>query len=56
MAAGRIYTVAGNGQPGFSGDGRPATKAMLIAPTGLAVNSRGNLFVADYYRVRMVTG
>jgi sugar lactone lactonase YvrE len=56
MAAGHIYTVAGNGQPGFSGDGGSATKAMLIAPTGLAVNGHGDLFVGDYYRVRMVTG
>ncbi len=56
MTAGDIYTVAGNGHPGFSGDDGPATKAMLIAPTGLAVNRQGDLFVADYYRVRRVTG
>jgi sugar lactone lactonase YvrE len=56
MAAGNIYTVAGNGHPGFSGDGGPATKAMLISPTGLAVNGQGDLFVGDYYRVRSVTG
>lgn len=56
MATGHIYTVAGNGYPGFSGDGGPATKAMLFSPTGLAVNGHGDLFVGDYYRVRMVTG
>jgi hypothetical protein len=56
MARGHIYTVAGNGHPGFSGDGGPATNAMLISPTGLAANSEGDLFVGDYYRVRMITG
>ena len=56
MATGHIYTVAGTGQPGFSGDGGPATKAMLMSPTGLAANSEGDLFVGDYYRVRMITG
>lgn len=46
-SGGRISTVAGNGTPGFSGDGGPATKAQLDGPTGVAVDSRGNLCIAD---------
>jgi sugar lactone lactonase YvrE len=44
---GVIRTVAGNGTRGFSGDGGPATAAQLYAPTGVAVDSAGNLFIAD---------
>lgn len=44
---GIITTIAGTGQPGFSGDGGPATKATLNAPVGLAIDPAGNLFVAD---------
>ncbi len=46
-ANGIITTVAGNGTPGFSGDGGPATGAAL-APSGVAVDLAGNLFIADY--------
>jgi uncharacterized protein (TIGR03437 family) len=55
--AGTISTVAGNGNGGFSGDGSPATAAELYWPTGVAVDSAGNLFIADYMneRVRKVT-
>ena len=54
---GIITTVAGNGKAGFSGDGGPATQARLNGPTGLAVDSAGNLFISDRddYRVRKVT-
>ncbi len=45
--SGNINTVAGNGKVGFSGDGGPATSATLWAPAGLAVDSAGNLFIAD---------
>ena len=34
MTAGDIYTVAGDGTAGFSGDGGPATSAELAAPAG----------------------
>jgi trimeric autotransporter adhesin len=56
MTAGDIYTVAGDGGYGFSGDGGPATKAELNDPYGIAVDGTGNLVVADYnnYRVRVV--
>jgi hypothetical protein len=56
MTARDIYTVAG-GIGGFSGDGGPATAAGLAFPAGLAVNSAGNLLIADSgnHRVRMVT-
>jgi subtilase family serine protease len=56
-AAGAISTVAGNGTPGFSGDGGPATSAELFEPGGLAVDSGGNLFIADSMnnRIRKVT-
>jgi uncharacterized protein (TIGR03437 family) len=55
--SGIITTVAGNGSRGFSGDGGPATDAQLWFPEGIAVDSDGNLFIADHanYRVRKVS-
>ena len=44
---GIITTVAGNGSPGFSGDGNPATSASLAYVEGVAVDGSGNLFIAD---------
>ena len=46
-ASGIIATVAGNGDPGFSGDGGAATEASLDQPTGLAFDLQGNLLIAD---------
>jgi uncharacterized protein (TIGR03437 family) len=46
-AAGSITTVAGDGKPRYSGDGGPATAASLYAPSGVAVDSAGNLYIAD---------
>jgi sugar lactone lactonase YvrE len=53
---GIITTVAGNGEAGFSGDGGPATEARFDRVEGLAVDSDGNLFIADSgnHRVRGV--
>jgi trimeric autotransporter adhesin len=58
MTAGDVYTVAGNGTQGFSGDGGPATSAELYYPTGVAVTSSGGLLIADENsdRIREVTG
>ena len=54
MTAGDIYTIAGTGTRGFSGDGGPAVKAQLDSPEGLAFDHAGNLLVADSGRVRAV--
>ena len=56
MNAGDIYTSAGNGDLGFSGDGGPATKAKLYSPAGVALDSAGNAVIADTAnsRVRVV--
>jgi NHL repeat len=54
---GVISTVAGNGQFGFSGDGGPAISAVLNRPSSVAVDTNGNLFIADSgnNRIREVT-
>jgi hypothetical protein len=39
--------LAGSGVPGFSGDGGPATQAMLQSPGGLAVGRDGTLYLCD---------
>ena len=53
---GAIFTVAGNGSPGYVGDGGPATSAEIMNPAGVAVDRAGNLYIADArnYRIRKV--
>ena len=57
MSAGDVYTVAGIGTPGFSGDGGPGTHAELDQPFGVGVDVAGNLLVADLFdgRIREIT-
>jgi len=55
-ATGIISTVAGNGNSGYSGDGGLAISASLNTPRGIALDSLGNLYIADFgnKRVRLV--
>jgi trimeric autotransporter adhesin len=54
MTKGDIYTVAGDGTQGFSGDGGPATGAELDSPFAVTVDAVGNLVLSDFDRVRVV--
>jgi trimeric autotransporter adhesin len=58
MTAGDIYTVAGDGTEGYSGNGGPATSAELDTPYGVAVAGSGNLVIADSMNglLRLVSG
>lgn len=53
---GVIATVVGSGKPGFGGDGGPATKAQLREPHSIALDGRGNMYIADIgnHRIRRV--
>lgn len=44
---GIITTIAGNGMDGYKGDSGPATQAQLSRPFGLALDKKGNLYIAD---------
>jgi uncharacterized protein (TIGR03437 family) len=48
-AAGTLVTVAGNGSPGWAGDGGRAAFAQLNSPAAIAFDPRGNLYIADTF-------
>ncbi len=56
VSDGKIATIAGNGEIGFSGDGGPAAQAKLFAPVGVAVDAQGNVYFVDQgnQRIRRV--
>jgi trimeric autotransporter adhesin len=55
--SGIISTIAGDGTQGFYGDGGPATAAKLGSPLGIAVDTSGNVYIADQTnnRIRKLT-
>ena len=50
--SGIITTIVGNGVGGYSGDGGPATAAEIQYPEGIALDTSGNLYIADYMNSR----
>ena len=57
VSGGIILTIAGAFNPGYFGDGNAATRALLNSPSNLALDSAGNLYIADYFNhaIRKVT-
>ncbi len=57
VSSGNIAALAGTGTAGFTGDGGAATSATLRGPRGVAVDSSGNVYIADSQneRIRKVT-
>ncbi len=58
VSSGTITTIAGTGAPGYSGDNDLATAAQLWLPSAVAVDSTGNVYIADTnnQRIRKITG
>ena len=52
-STGDIAIIAGNGTNGYSGDGSAATSAELNDPTDVAIDSSGNIYIADYNNNRI---
>jgi sugar lactone lactonase YvrE len=55
-ATGIIATVAGTGEPGFGGDGGPASRAQLRQPHSIAFDTHGDLLICDIgnHRIRRI--
>ena len=53
VSTGTITTVAGNCEHGYSGDGGPATEAMLASPIAVTVSDTGDLYIADHRNSRI---
>lgn len=53
MKSGVIQTIAGDGVATYNGDGLPAVEASLAGPSGLALGSGGELYVADTFNGRI---
>ncbi len=51
---GVISTIAGNGNSGFSGDNGPATSAELHNPDNVYIDSVGNIFIGEQWKIRKV--
>lgn len=49
VSGGKVTTVAGTGINGYTGDNGPATSAEINEPQGVAVDSVGNVFIADTF-------
>ncbi len=52
--AGIIYTIAGNGVSAYSGDSGQAISASFIQPSGICIDSLGNIYIADDARIRKI--
>jgi serine/threonine-protein kinase len=50
---GKLHVVAGNGLPGYGGDGGPASAAQLRGPSALSFDTKGNLYIADSFNHRI---
>jgi len=53
VSTGIITTIAGNGTAGYNGDNMPATASELYAPQGIAADSVGNIYIADFNNSRI---
>jgi sugar lactone lactonase YvrE len=53
VSTGTLTTIAGTGVGGFNGDGTLATEANLNQPHDVAVDSAGNVYIADFLNVRI---
>jgi uncharacterized protein (TIGR03437 family) len=50
---GQIITLAGSQEPGFAGDGTYGFKALLNGPSGISVDTKGNVYIADQLNQRI---
>ncbi len=53
LESAKAEVVAGSGAGGFGGDGALATSALLHFPEGVAIDSSGDIFIADYQNCRV---
>jgi sugar lactone lactonase YvrE len=56
FASGKIFTVAGDGEPGYRGDSAPASQARLNRPRAAVFDREGNLYISDSlnHRIRKI--